>query len=157
MLTVLREATLQDAPDIVRVLRGSRLRFMPYAPPVHSESEDLHWVRHSLIPTGGVTVACSDGQVVGMLAVHHAEDAGWIDQLYVDPRHCGRGIGTQLLAFALSSLRRPVRLYTFQENACARAFYEAHGFGPIAFGDGSRNEEQCPDVLYELGERRDAV
>ena len=33
---------------------------MPYAPPANSEAEDLAWVRDSLIPTGGVTVACID-------------------------------------------------------------------------------------------------
>lgn len=125
---------------------------MPYAPPLRCEAEDLHWVRHSLIPSGGVTLACADGSVVGVLAVRTVEDAGWIDQLYVEPNYCGRGIGTQLLAFALSSLPRPVRLYSFQKNARARAFYEAHGFRPVEFGDGSLNEDLCPDVLYELGD-----
>ena len=157
MLTVLRAATLQDAPDVVRVLRGSRLRFMSYAPPMHSEAEDLHWARHTLIPTGGVTVACVDGNVVGVLAIRHADDAGWINQLYVEPEYRGRGVGTQLLAFALSSLRRPVRLYTFQQSERARAFYEGHGFRPVEFGDGSQNEEHRPDVLYELSERSDAA
>ena len=151
MPTVLRSATLQDAPDIVRVLRGSRFRFMPYAPPTHSAAQDLHWARRSLIPTGGVTVACIDGTVVGVLAIRQTDDAGWIGQLYVEPAYCGRGIGTQLLASALTSLRRPVRLYTFQENERARAFYEGHGFRPVEFGDGSQNEERYPDVLYEFG------
>ena len=31
----------------------------------------------------------------------------------------------------------------------ARHFYEARGFEAIAFGDGSHNEERCPDILYE--------
>ena len=31
----------------------------------------------------------------------------------------------------------------------ARHFYEARGFEAIAFGNGSHNEERCPDVLYE--------
>jgi hypothetical protein len=36
-----------------------------------------------------------------------------------------------------------------QCNDAARLFYEKHGFKAIAFADGSANEEQCPDILYE--------
>jgi hypothetical protein len=32
----------------------------------------------------------------------------------------------------------------------ARRFYERYGFVPIEWSDGSRNEERCPDILYEL-------
>jgi hypothetical protein len=46
-------------------------------------------------------------------------------------------------------LEPPVRLYVFQANIRARQFYERHGFSAIDFGDGSLNEERCPDVLYE--------
>jgi len=56
------------------------------------------------------------------------------------------------MTVALSSLRRPIRLYAFQQNAGARRFYERFGFLPIEWSDGSRNEEGCPDVLYELAE-----
>lgn len=115
-------------------------------------SEDLNWVRESLIPTGDVTVASIDDQVVGVLAVSRTDAANWIDQLYVQPEHCGRGVGSQLMTVALSSLRRPIRLYAFQQNAGARRFYERFGFLPIEWSDGSRNEEGCPDVLYELAE-----
>ena len=30
-----------------------------------------------------------------------------------------------------------------------RDFYERWGFKAVRFGDGSGNEEKCPDVLYE--------
>ena len=46
-------------------------------------------------------------------------------------------------------LSSPIRLYTFQCNHDARHFYERRGFRAIAFGDGSGNEEKCPDILYE--------
>jgi ribosomal protein S18 acetylase RimI-like enzyme len=49
----------------------------------------------------------------------------------------------------MANLTSPIRLYTFQENDGARRFYERHGFRAIEFGDGSNNEENCPDVLYE--------
>lgn len=150
MSAILRSAKVEDAADVVRVLRASRLRFLPYAPPVHSEAEDLDWTRHSLIPSGGVTIATVDDNVIGVLAVSRADSANWIDQMYIRPEYCGRGVGSQLMRAALSSLSRPIRLYTFQQNGRARRFYERFGFSAIEWGDGSRNEEGCPDVLYEL-------
>lgn len=53
------------------------------------------------------------------------------------------------LELARSELPPPIRLYTFQCNQPARIFFERRGFGAIAFGDGSGNEEKCPDILYE--------
>ena len=38
-------------------------------------------------------------------------------------------------------------LRTFQRNAAARAFYEAHGFHAVGCTDGC-NEEREPDVQY---------
>jgi ribosomal protein S18 acetylase RimI-like enzyme len=117
---------------------------------VHPEAKDLAWARDSLISSGGVTVALADQEIIGVLAVKHTADGSWIDQLYIQPEHCGRGVGSQLMKLALSSLHRPIRLYTFQQNNGARRFYERFGFSPIQWGDGSGNEEGCPDVLYEL-------
>jgi len=54
-----------------------------------------------------------------------------------------------LLERGRRELPPPIRLYTFRDNHAARAFYEHHGFVAIGFGDGSGNEEGCPDVLYE--------
>ena len=71
-----------------------------------------------------------------------------IEQLYLHPAWVRPGIGTHLLDLARRELPPPVRLYTFQSNRDACAFYEHHGFVAIAFGDGSGNEERCPDVLY---------
>jgi GNAT superfamily N-acetyltransferase len=73
-----------------------------------------------------------------------------LNQMYVLPEHVGRGTGSALLAVALKSMRHSIRLFTFQQNADARRFYERHGFKAIAFSDGHNNEERCPDVLYEL-------
>ena len=95
--------------------------------------------------------------IVGVLAVSQSDGASWITQLYVEPGYWGTGIGTQLLRTALGALSQPIRLYTFQQNVAARRFYERFGFKPIAFGDGSTNEERCPDVLYELAHENPAT
>lgn len=145
----LRPATVDDAAEVARVLYESRAAFLPYAL-VHSRDEYLGWVTHALLPSGGVTVAIAGGSVAGVLAVEASEGRSWITQLYVAPESTGRGVGSHLLRDALARLPRPVRLQTFQQNEGARRFYERHGFVVIATGDGSANEEHCPDVTYEL-------
>lgn len=134
------------------MLLASRKAFVAFAPMAHTDDDVRAWVATSLIPGGGVSVAAdraSDDAIVGMMAISQQGGVGWIDQLYLHPSVVGHGIGTQFVKLAKESLGSPVRLYTFQENAGARRFYERHGFRPIAFGDGSDNEERCPDVLYE--------
>lgn len=130
---------------------------MPSVPLAHSDEAVREWIRRHLIPSGRTTVATVNDQVVGFLAVSMDTEGGWIDQLYVSPTWVGCGIGTALLDLARRQLSPPIRLHTFQVNQRARSFYEGRGFRAIAFGDGSGNEEKCPDVLYEWsdgGERR---
>ena len=146
----LRPARAADATAVAEVLVLSRRELMPFAPAAHGDEPTRAWVGATLIPSGGVTVAEFEGRVVGVLAVSMRPQASWIDQLYVHPAHVGAGIGSALLAQALAALPRPLRLYSFQANLAARAFYERHGFVATAFSDGQGNEERCPDVLYEL-------
>jgi GNAT superfamily N-acetyltransferase len=117
--------------------------------PRPSDDDVRDWIRRRLIPVGRTTVAVAGGSVIGMLAVSSGADGGWIDQLYLLPEWVDRGVGRRLLELALRELAPPVRLYTFQCNERARRFYERHGFAAIAVGDGSGNEERCPDILYE--------
>lgn len=146
---VLRPARMADASAVADVYLASRKRFLPYAPLAHGDEEVRRWIAEDLIPEAEVSVAVIDGAVVGMMALARDEAAGWIDHLYLHPSTTGRGIGTRFVAQAKMQLDPPIRLYTFQANDGARRFYERHGFQAIAFGDGSDNEERCPDVLYE--------
>ena len=152
MDVIFRPATGVDAEQVASVLLASRKAFVAFAPLAHTDDEVRAWVANVLIPRGGVSVADAGGSnkgVVGMMAVSQRDGVAWIDQLYLHPSVVGRGIGTRFIELARESLTSPIRLYTFQENAGARRFYERHGFRAIAFSDGSDNEEHCPDVLYE--------
>jgi hypothetical protein len=40
-----------------------------------------------------------------------------------------------------------LRLWVFERNSGARAFYARHGFAEVTRTDGSGNEEREPDVL----------
>ena len=72
---------------------------------------------------------------------------GWIDHLYVDPAVHRAGIGSSLVRLAQEQ-QSELRLYTFQSNVNARAFYEKHGFVIEELTDGERNEEKMPDITY---------
>ena len=147
---LIRSALDSDSDAIAEVYLRAWKFAMPFVRNAHSDEEVRAWIRGRVVPGGRVLVAEEGGGIVAMLA--HSDDGQhfWIDQLYVDPAFGRRGIGAALLDRALAvAAGRAVRLYSFQANAAARAFYERHGFRAIAFGDGSGNEERCPDVLYE--------
>lgn len=145
---ILRPATPDDAAAVAEVYLASR-RSLASVPFVHTDDETWEWIARVVMTKFHVTVAAEGGTIVGMLATSHGETTHWVEHLYVHPAATGQGIGTRLLAEAMRDLGPPIRLHTFQCNEGARRFYEGHGFRAIAFGDGSANEERCPDVLYE--------
>ena len=143
-----RAATADDAVAVADAMLASRRAFLPYAPSAHPEPDFRDWVRDVLLGSPGAFVAVSGDEVIGVIATSSSDGASWIDQFYLRPEVVGQGVGTRMLAVALENLPGPVRLWTFQQNAGSRRFYERHGFEPIRMTDGSDNEERCPDVLY---------
>jgi ribosomal protein S18 acetylase RimI-like enzyme len=148
-ILTLRPATPGDADQVADVYLRSRKELLAFAPLAHSDENVRRWILERLIPAGRTTVAVVDGAVVGFVSVSAAAEGSWITHLYLSPDWVGRGIGTRVLALARRELPPPIRLYAFQENQRARAFYEHRGFRAVGFTDGSGNEEKCPDVLYE--------
>ena len=144
-----RPAVSSDAESVAEVYLRSRKELVACAPLAHSDESVRGWVRSRLIPAGRTTVVAVDGTVVGFMTAASAADCSWIEQLYLHPAWIGRGVGTRLLERARAELSPPIRLYTFQCNTRARDFYERRGFRAVKLGDGSGNEEKCPDVLYE--------
>lgn len=147
---LIRKALIEDAESVVQILRESRLAYLPFAKPQHSLEGDRRWAREKLIPTGDVVILSLDGVDAGVLATSVSDEIGWIDQLYLAPGYVGQGYGSALLNHALGVLPKPIHLWTFQENDKAIRFYERHGFTAIKYTNGEDNEEQCPDVLFEL-------
>ena len=140
----LRPATSSDAAAIATMMRAS-LNTFDWMPVLHTPEEDLFFIRDILLPSQQVTVAETNGRIVGFIAV--GDD--WVEQLYLDPAWTGQGIGTRLLVQATAGISL-IKLHCFQANTGARRFYERHGFRAEAFGDGSTNEEGLPDILYVL-------
>jgi ribosomal protein S18 acetylase RimI-like enzyme len=134
-----------DFDDLVRGWHETNLASYPYCAEHqrHTLEDAFAVFRGRVLVQGEVWVAETSGAPVGLLALR----APWIDQFCVFPEHQRRGVGTALLSKARGRSPQELRLYTFQRNAPARAFYERHGFTPVAFGVSPAPECE-PDVEY---------
>jgi GNAT superfamily N-acetyltransferase len=139
-----RRASPEDATALAATWLRSRHASVPDIPsPVHSDAEVSEWFETVVLPERETWVIENDDTVVALLVL----EAGWVDQLYVDPDFTGRGLGSCLLAVAKAVSPAGLDLWTFQANTRARRFYERHGFIAVAVTDGE-NEEGAPDVRY---------
>lgn len=145
---MLRRAAPVDAAQVARLQRHVVRVSLPYLPELHTPEEDLWFFSERLFPENEIWIAEVDDQIVGYVAFK----PGWVSHLYIHPDHQGQGIGPQLLAKALED-GAPRELWTFQQNARARRFYEARGFELVRLTDGADNEEKTPDALYRWAGR----
>lgn len=142
--TRIRRATAEDAGEIARLFRLATRTAMPWLPELHTPEEDLAFFGGRVLTTEEVWVSTAeDGSVRGFIALK----PGWIDHLAVHPAEQGRGVGSGLMQLA-KARANDLQLWTFQQNARARAFYEQRGFHLVRLTDGSGNEEKTPDALY---------
>lgn len=138
----LRPALATDAPAMGE-LHILAMRTLTFLPQLHGVEEAQAWMADEILPTHAAWVAEVDGAVVGYIAIRD----DWIEQLYVHPDRHGQGIGAALLDHVLA-MGPPRQLWTFQQSARARGFYESRGFRAVQFTDGEGNEEKTPDVRY---------
>ena len=143
-MIVLRRAMAEDAQAIAIVHRTAMRVSLSFLPELHTADEDLRFFAERFLPANTVWVAESGGGIAGYIGFDH----DWIHHLYVAPAFQGQGVGPRLLALALADGHQR-QLWTFQQNARARRFYEARGFVLVALTDGAGNEEKTPDALYE--------
>jgi ribosomal protein S18 acetylase RimI-like enzyme len=116
---------------------------LSFLPTLHTLEETRAWFAR-VIAEREVWVWEEEGAALGFIVLGDAA----VDYLYVEPETTARGIGSALLDQA--KMRRPdgFRLWTFQQNARARRFYERHGLRVIRLTDGEDNEEKTPAALY---------
>lgn len=141
---LLRDAVAGDAEDLTSLFLRSRAQAMPWVTSPRDESSTRWWVQHVLLTEQHVRLAEDGSQILGFVAVA----GSWLEQLYVDPHHQGRGVGRALLEDAKRLRPGGLRLHVFTRNALARRFYETAGFILVEHSDGHRNEEQEPDCTY---------
>jgi putative acetyltransferase len=143
MRFTLRRAAASDADEIANVYYAS-FRLLTFLPMLHTIEEYRWFVSNVTLKECEVTVAEDESGIVAFLALRGEE----VRLLYTRPDRIGMGAGTQLIDTAKASGIGALELWCFQANERARRFYEARGFHPIRFTDGTDNEEQMPDIRY---------
>ena len=138
---LIRRADARDIEDVARLHRLVRRTNLPFLPDLHTAEQDVRFFRGTVFAQCAVWVA---GHIEGFIAFRD----GWIDHLYIRPDRQRRGVGKALLAQAMRN-GSSLRLWVFQRNTDAIAFYRSQGFREIERTDGSRNEEREPDMLME--------
>jgi putative acetyltransferase len=136
-----------DADFDVLVARWHETNLVSYRYNVVQQSHTLDDARKfflgKLLPVCRVLVATRAGQLLGLLVLQ----APWIRAFAVFPEHHRQGIGSMLLRKARELSPTELRLFTFQRNVAARAFYDRHGFAVVALGISPAPELE-PDVEY---------
>jgi len=136
MRDVVRPATPADVDEIFRLIRG----LADYERLAHEVTGNADRLREHLFgprPCVEALVAEHEGACIGFAlffptySTFLTTPGLWLEDLFVEPAHRGRGVGSALLArvAALAVARRCGRLEwaVLQWNAPAIAFYEARG------------------------------
>jgi GNAT superfamily N-acetyltransferase len=145
-----RRAEVGDGGAVAAVFGAARSE-MTYLPVLHTPDEDRAFFTDRVVGSRShdITVAVAEmsgpAEMVGFCAVH----AGWIEHLYVTPAWQGGGIGSALLARAMSENPGGLSLWVFEQNERAAALYTRAGFMVVERTDGLENEEHVPDLRMQ--------
>jgi GNAT superfamily N-acetyltransferase len=137
----LRDATPSDVPDVLRLVRGLAEYERLLHEVVMTES-DLHAAVFGPRPLAYAVLAESAGAAVGLALWYYTFSTFrgrpdiFLEDLFVQPAHRGRGIGLALLRNlaqrAVTEKCRRVEWRVLNWNAPSIAFYESLGARPMA-------------------------
>ncbi|ABD55619.1 GNAT family N-acetyltransferase [Jannaschia sp. CCS1] len=130
-----RETDTDACADILNEWIDAR----DWMPRIHTQQAVRDFYRDYVFPQRDLYVV--GDPPVGFMALDPDDDC--VTALYL--AQTGRGLGKRFLEFAKTG-RRVLRLWTFQANTRARAFYQREGFREERRTDGD-NEEGLPDIL----------
>jgi GNAT superfamily N-acetyltransferase len=124
-----RTATTADAPEVAVLVNAAyghyveRIGMLP-RPMTENYTE--------VIAKRQVTLAESDGTIVGVIVLVVNDEGFLIDNVAVHPSHRGKGLGKALLEFAEAEARRAgfdsIYLYTHEKMAENLALYSRIGY-----------------------------
>jgi GNAT superfamily N-acetyltransferase len=135
-----REASPRDREALVHLLRAQLAEHRIDTPAAAIGASVDALLRDGT--RGRLLVATVGGRPVGVAAlsfvwpIEHGGRSAWLEELYVEPAHRGRGIGGALLRAALDAAAAAgavaVDLEVDAGHARASRLYEAAGFRPLS-------------------------
>jgi ribosomal protein S18 acetylase RimI-like enzyme len=162
----IRKATPKDAPGIAKVhVTTWQFAYRSQLPDAFLDSLSvekriLTWqdILSNPTPRSTVWIAEAQDSILGFCAVGPSQDddttseTGHLYAIYIDPKHMGQGIGSQLMAKGLESLKAQgfteTTLWVLDTNEKTRKFYESKGWSE----DGAEKVE--PGEGFVLNETR---
>lgn len=132
-----------DADALAAIFTAARRNAMPWLPQLHSADDDRRFIAERVTRECQVLVVRREETPIAFIALN----GDLVEHLYVAPCEQRRGVGSALLHAAKSRTRERLRLWVFQRNEGALAFYARHGFTEETRTGGAGNEEREPDVL----------
>jgi GNAT superfamily N-acetyltransferase len=146
---VIRQRRGALVPTVAATFAAARGAAMPRLPGPR-EADDRRYIAEYVIGECDVLVVRREGRPAAFLALKD----DMVGHLYVRPDAQRIGIGSALLEAAKTRRPTGLRLWVFQRNHGACAFYAGHGFAEVKLTDGADNEEHEPDVLLAWTGRR---
>ncbi len=120
------------ATDVDAIQAIAEAAYQGYVPRVGGRPAPMDADYDDAVGRGNVWVATDGGSVVGLLVLIPHSDHLLLENIAVTPTAQGRGIGSQLLAFAEDSARRrgldEIRLYTHETMIENLSYYTRHGY-----------------------------
>jgi len=168
----LRRATPEDAPALTAFARaafvaafGTLYRPEDLAAFFAQDRSAESYAAKLADPATRVALAEQDGRILAYCLIvegarfpEHPEPLPerpmFLSQLYCAGEATGRGLGAQLLAWAIGEAREwgadAITLSVYSENHGAQRFYQRHGFRHIADIHFMVGEQRDDEFLYEL-------
>lgn len=125
----IRRATAADASRIAEIIiTNYRMNFYPFFLRDEYYFKELNVVEYAKEYSSGTqalenSFVYDDGVIKGIIRINGKE----IENLFIEPQFQGRGIGAELLSFAVKE-RKAGQLWVLEYNKRGIAFYERNGF-----------------------------
>ena len=134
--SIIRQASSADLPTVERIVRAAYARYVERIGKPPGPMNDDYAAR---IAQQAVWLLSASGEIAGILVLLEEDDHLLLDNVAVDPRHQGKGIGRALIDFAEQEAGRrghaEIRLYTHQAMHENIAMYPRLGYEETGRGE----------------------
>ncbi len=145
-----RPASGADVPEVTALVNAA---YGHYVERIGMLPRPMNDDYAQVIANRRVTVAESNGTIVGVIVLDVDDEGFFIDNVAVDPSYRGRGLGRALLELAESQARRAgfdsIYLYTHEKMTENLAIYSSIGY--VEYDRRSRGEFSLVYLRKQLG------